>query len=103
MQSYDFDDFIARMSRLDYPEILRQANSECGRAENAGSRQREQGSIKYAERIKAFLFYMQHGTRPSSATDHEFARYRPVVEALVEKGQYTPEALQRFDRDLASG
>ena len=94
---YDFDDFVSRMSKLGYMEILTFADAECARAERAGAKEQERGSVGYAERIKSFLWFMRFGKRPVSADDEEFARYRPVVVELVEKGQYEPEALIEFE------
>jgi hypothetical protein len=104
MDRFDFDDFLGRMAALDYPEILMQANSECGSIERISYgvkgcvRNRADGSVRYAERIKAFLWFMRTGTRPGSADDYEFQRYRIVAEALVKKGQFKPEVLDWFGR-----
>ena len=101
-ESYDFHDFLARMAKLDYHEILRQAEAECQRVEKVSygvrgaPRQRKFGSVQYASRIKAFLFFMRHHHRPGSASDSEFRSYRDVVKALVQKGEFKPEALYAF-------
>ncbi|MDE2389079.1 MAG: hypothetical protein KGN35_08395 [Betaproteobacteria bacterium] len=93
------------MVKLDYHGILREADAEIGRIErlsygvNGALRHREMGSMEYASRIKAFLFYMRHGTQPGSISDIEFFSYRQVVEALVQKGQFKVEALDNFTRN----
>lgn len=101
---YDFDDFLRRMTELDYDAIRYQAELEVASAERASfsvqgaPRQREMGSSQYASRIKAFLFYLSYWTRPGSVSDDEFACYRPIVEALIAKRQIKSEALDAFDR-----
>lgn len=99
---YNFQDFLERMARLDYHDILREADAECGRVQKVSSRvrgaprQRKMGSLQYLQRIKEFLFFMQHGIRPATASESDFQSYRPVVETLVEKGQIKPETLEVF-------
>jgi hypothetical protein len=98
---YDFGAFLTSMSKLDLPEIIVRANDACRRAEGAsfgkaGPRHRALGSNKYVHRIKEFLFFLQHGRRPGSATKDHFAIYRPVVEALVAKGQLRPALTGRW-------
>ena len=98
---YDFDAFLTSMAPLDYIEILRRADAECARAERGlsgrgGLRDRKLVDVTYARRVREFLFFMQHRIRPASASDHDFESYRPVIEALVAKGQMTSEALTKF-------
>lgn len=102
MDRFDFNEFLDRMATLDYHEILMQANSECGSVERISYgvkgcvRHRADGSVRYAQRIKAFLWFMRTCTRPLSADESEFQRYRGVAKALVEKGQFKPEVLDLF-------
>lgn len=100
---YDFDAFLRRMRGLDYEDIIRNAEAEATSAEGSSflmrgaPRRRALGSVEYASRVKAFLFYLRTGSRPGSANDSEFLSYRPIVEALVAKGRFKPEALEAFD------
>ncbi len=102
MQKYNFTEFLASMAKLDHDEILRRADAECDLVERrsygrkGAVREREFGSSEYAEQIKAFLFFMRSGSRPYGASDEDFQNYRPVVEALVQKGQIKPETLSAF-------
>ena len=99
---YDFDLFLQTVRDMNYLEILQHAEMEANRAEKASTRvrgavrARQQGSGQYVAKIGAFLFFMRHGQRPSSASDDEFQSYRPVVEALVAKDQFKPEILNLF-------
>ena len=102
--SYDFSMFLARAAELDYSAILKFGEDEAARTDGASfaitgaPARREAGSVEYLSRIKAFLFFMRHQTRPGSADDLEFQSYRPVVEALVQKQQFKPEALILFKK-----
>ena len=91
MDKYDFDDFLTRMAKLDYHEILRQADEECGRAE----RSRDGGA--HAARIKSFIWFMNNFKVPGSHPD-DLSSYKPVVVALVDKGQVKPEVLAVFGK-----
>jgi hypothetical protein len=98
---YDFDAFLTSTAPLDYIEILHRAETECANAERGssgrrGSRKQELVNVTYARQMREFLFFMRHCIRPASVSDYDFESYRPVVEALVAKGQMTSEALTKF-------
>ena len=100
---YDFQAFLDRMAKLSLVEILVEADAECARTERASAgrgrgRQRPLGSLKYLRRVKDFTFFMRHDTRPSRVSDEDFASYRPVVDALIAKGQMNSEILELFER-----
>ena len=100
--TYDFQEFLDAMVGKDYREILVAADRECAAAEsrsygvNGAPRARKMGSTDYARSLKSFLFFLQNGVRPAGASDQEFAKYRPICEALVEKKQFKPSALDIF-------
>jgi hypothetical protein len=53
--------------------------------------------VQYTQRIKQFLFFVRYWDRPVGVTDDDFATYRPVVEALVAKGNVkAAEVLKLF-------
>ena len=98
---YDFDAFLTSMTPLDYIEILRRADAECARAERGlsgriGLHNPNLVDVTYARRVREFIFFMRHCIRPASISDYDFENYRPVVEALVAKGQMPSEALTKF-------
>lgn len=100
--TYNFKEFLDQMVDKDYPEIVIAAEQECTAAERrsysvrGAPRAREMGSTRYAANLKAFIFFMRSGIRPASADDWEFAMYRPVCEALVQKKQFKPTILEMF-------
>jgi hypothetical protein len=103
MNEYSFDSFLERMSRENYLDIIKKAASEGEQLERSSSNtkgcvaRRERGSLELSRKIGGFLFYMRNGIRPSGVSDDEFAKYRTVVQALVDKNQMNPEALRIFD------
>jgi hypothetical protein len=102
-QPYDFEAFLLRMAELgDYVKILQAAKEACHRAEQASvgqgdSHQRQAGSGEYVQRIKQFLHFMQHTSRPHGVSDRDFAAYRPIVQSLVNKRWFKASALKLFD------
>jgi hypothetical protein len=98
---YDFNAFLTSTVPLDYIEILHRTETECAKADRGsskrrGSPKRELDKITYARQMREFLLFMRHCIRPASVSDYDFESYRPVVEALVAKGQMTSEALTKF-------
>jgi hypothetical protein len=99
---WDFDAFLETAKTLRVVELNKYGEDEAYRAENAGrgeagARNRELGSAEYAMRVREFLYYLRTGQRPQGAGPPDFARYRPVVVALVERGDFLPNALEAFD------
>ena len=99
---YSLKRFLTEIEDLDYSEMITQAEAQVRWVESisygrpGAVEARKQGSPEYAERIKSFLFWLRFGTRPAGIDNEEFALYRPVADALVEKGQLNPEILDLF-------
>jgi hypothetical protein len=87
----------------DYHEIMPAADAECGTAEarsysvRGAPKAREQGSTRYASRLKQFLYFMNYGTLPDHLSDRELRLYRLITESLVEKKQLNPPVLNQFN------
>ncbi len=104
MSSYDFDEFLQRMSRLNtFDDVLRAADKEGSAADGAGTgghkgvvSARKHGVLEYARKIGAFLFFMRFGRRPTGVCDQEFRKYAVVVRTLVTKGELKPDILKLF-------
>lgn len=101
-ESYNFEEFLAAMIGKSWEDIMLDGQNEVRVAEarsfsvKGAPEQRKRGSTKYAARIKAFLNFMYYGSRPGSASDWEFALYRPVCESLVKQGRFRPDVLDLF-------
>lgn len=104
---YDFADFLQRMSEMDLRSILRESDREADRAEalsyNVPGRvaNRQAGSVEYARKLKAFLFFLQHRQLPGfGLDDRDWAvGYRAVAAALVRRGEWDREVLDLFPPD----
>ena len=99
--SFSIREFLAAMVGKGFPEIFNAADEECGIAEHRsrgkkGKEAKEMGSMRYAASLKSFLFFLRFGRRPSGISDQEFAMYRPICEALVQKGDLLPSVLELF-------
>jgi|SRR6185312_13698732 len=98
MESGDFSSFLERMGSLSYAEMLRQSLAECAKAE-ARSTQTTNGQ-SYAARIKNFVFFLQENKRPSNVTADDFYAYKPIVAALITRGEFRESALEVFGSAL---
>lgn len=102
---YDFHGFLQRMAKLNHNEILHEANKECASVERTLSRvkgapkHREQGGGTYCSQIKEFLFFMQNGKRPGSASPIDFQAYKLIVESLINRGEWKAEMLTQFRKE----
>lgn len=105
MLSYDFNDFLRRMSSLDYHDILIKAEQEGTNVEKGSSKvkgaveRRKMGSLEYAQKIKEFLFFMRYGQKPAGVSDEDFQKYYDVVKHLVDKGQFKSSIRTMFSKE----
>lgn len=105
MLTYDFNDFLRRMSSLNYPNILIKAEQEGRNVERGSSKvkgaveRRKMGSIEYAHKIKAFLFFMRYVQKPAGVSDEDFQKYLEVVKPLVDKSQLKSSILAMFSKE----
>lgn len=101
-ESYNFAEFLAAMIGKQYEDILSAGEDEIriaaarGRNVKGAPKERQRGSIEYAARIKSFLYFMRYASRPDSASDLEFALYRPVCESLIKLGRFDAKILDLF-------
>lgn len=101
-ETYNIREFLTTMVGKEYYQILSDSEQEIRIAEarsysvRGAPEHRKRGSTKYASQIKSFLYFMRFATRPGSASDSEFAMYKPVCESLVDQGLFDPKILDRF-------
>jgi hypothetical protein len=101
---YSIARFLSSIRDENYEEMIRSADSAVQNVESrsygvkGAPRARQQGSVEYAMALKRFLNFMGTGNRPGGITDWEFQLYRPICEALVQKGRFRPEVFKMFDR-----
>lgn len=105
MSAYDFNDFLHRMSALDYHDILIKADQEAANIEKGSFKakgaveRRNMGSLEYAQKIKEFLYFMRYGQKPAGVSAEDFQKYYHVVKPLVDKGQFKSSILTMFSKE----
>jgi hypothetical protein len=102
MADFDRDRFLEIVKDMDYLDIIRYANSAAERLEGQHRRikgviaKRQSGIMSDVDYINSFLYFIQGHGRSQSLSDEEFNKFRPVVQALVDKEQFRPEVLNWF-------
>jgi hypothetical protein len=105
MFPYDINKFIERIKDMDYVQILTEAQQEVYRAESGTSgvkgavKKRESGALGYAADIKGLIFFLSSGIKPFGVSDYIFYSFKPIIQNLVNKKQFKPEALEVFKND----
>ena len=88
----DFKEFINNIKDNNCKEIIKLAKKELHRV-----RAHDKADTEYAEILRGFLFFMQWGKKPNAIDEQQFQVFKPVLENLVEKGDYfRPEHLRYF-------
>ena len=87
----DIRKFVEEVKGKDYEEIIVSAQREATVAD-------KRRSYQYAEALKGLLYFLRGGGKPGGVDDYVFLSFRPIVEALVRKGQLKEEALQILDK-----
>lgn len=100
--AYSFDEFLDKAKDMSWLEIIALGDREGTNADRASHGQggrvaREAGSLEYAQKLRNFLFFLQHRRRAGGTSDEEFEKYKVVVEALVKKGELKSEILDMFE------
>jgi len=99
---YDFEAFVQGVKSLDYYEIMSKANGACAAAERASYEvrgapaARAAGSVQFAERLKALLFFLGQGAIPAGSSASDLRLYKEIAENLVQKKQLIPDVLDLF-------
>lgn len=102
MFPYDVGQFINRVKEMGYLEILEVLQHEVYKAELGTSKvkgavkKRKLGALEYAANLKALIFFLNSGIRPSGVSDHVFYSFKPIIQNLVDKKQFKHEALNIF-------
>ena len=102
MQPYDINRFIESVKDKDYYVILDEAQKAVYAAERGTSgvkgavRKREAGALGYAADLKGLIFFLGNGVKPAGVNDYVFQSFKPIVQSLVDRKQFKPEALDVF-------
>ena len=82
---YDFADFVESVKDKNWLDMIEAADKACATAERlsygvkGAKKAREQGSPRYAENLKEFLFFLRTQTKPMSVTVYHFSLYKKVA------------------------
>jgi hypothetical protein len=102
MSPFDIAKFIEKIKDMDYAQILVEAQQEVYRAESGTSgikgavKKREAGALEYAAEVKGLIFFLSSGIKPAGVSNHIFYSFKPIVQNLVNKKQFKPDALEVF-------
>jgi len=91
----DFDAFVSAVQDMKFDEII---DSTARELRMVRERRNEPRSASHRNLLLGLRHLVTYGTRPSSVQhDWDLARMRPVIESLVQRGVFTPSALDVFD------
>ena len=96
---YDFDDFLTIIKFLDREDIIETAHNKHKRLDKASSLNKIDGALALQDKIQGLLYWIQTEKRPPTLSETEFAKFRPICERLITKGQMEAEALHVFDEE----
>jgi len=102
---YNIERFIERVKDKTKGEINFLAREEARKAEGDSAfrkgapKARAQGSLKYAELLKALIAFVSSEQRPMNISDQDFVLFHPLCKCLVDQGVFKPEALKLFNKN----
>jgi hypothetical protein len=92
----EFKTFVDDVKDQTLLEITQAAEQQHTQYLTPRSPYREQ-KAKYKALLSGFLDFLKAGVRPVDLGREDFQLFRPVVEALVQSGQFNPTALDLFE------
>jgi hypothetical protein len=100
---FKIKEFLSAIVDMNYDEIIKAAERECRAADRisygvkGAVNAREMGSTESVLELKSFLHFMRYrGHSGTPLREPECTLYRPVSDALVEKGEFDPSILALF-------
>lgn len=100
---YNIDKFLKRIEGKNLPDIIKYGEEEIHRAEKnsfnikGAAKNREAGSIEYAQQIKEILFLLHHEQRPGTIEDYLLKSLMPICKRLVAKKQLNADVMKIFN------
>jgi hypothetical protein len=101
---YDLADFLNQVKDLPYLDIRSAAEQTVDRVEaisfgrKGAVKARQQGSTRFAQELKEFLFYLNTGTKPFTVSGRNWHLYRIILVALVGRGEIKHNWLDAYDQ-----
>jgi hypothetical protein len=97
-----FATFLQQALPLHYAEVVKQCEVVLSHLDKKVSKNREIDETWFGLRLQGFLFFLTAGMFVPSRKD-DATLYRPVIAALVEKGELPPKFLDLVDVAMADG
>lgn len=97
---YDINDFILKYQDADYLTLIVEVTKEVQQLDARYMRLKrneyDEGLSYYRDHVGDFLFYLNSGMVPAGIKLDGLQKFLPIIENLVTKGQFKPEALNVF-------
>ncbi len=108
--SFSLQEFVEAVKGKGADEIIRLAQRDIAEAERisfgvkGAVKARERGSMDYAGQLGGLVFWLERGhltaTKPDGVSRADFRAFRPIMDALIARGELPPEALDQFRKAL---
>ncbi|MGV3704527.1 MAG: hypothetical protein ACO1NU_04030 [Arcticibacter sp.] len=97
---YDINDFILKYQDADFLTLIVEVTKEVQHLDARYMRLKrneyDEGLGYYRDHVGDFLFYLNSGMVPAGIKLTGLQKFLPIIENLVNKGQFKPEALNVF-------
>ncbi|MGE6220429.1 hypothetical protein ACQKCH_11430 [Nubsella zeaxanthinifaciens] len=97
---YDLNDFILKYQDADFLTLIVEVTKEVRQLDARYMRlkrnQYDEGLGYYRDHVGDFLFYLNCGIVPAGIGLKGLQKFQPIIENLVNKGQFKPQALDIF-------
>jgi len=97
---YDLNDFILKYQDADFLTLIEEVTREVkyldARYLRLKRNEYDDALTYYREYVGDFLFYLNTGVVPVGIKITGLHKFLPIIENLVSKGQFRPEALNIF-------
>jgi hypothetical protein len=93
----DFDAFLNSVKYLDKEDILATAYKRHKSLDKSTTMYTMEFRLGLQNSISGLLYFLENKQRPASISDTNFAKFKPICESLIKKGQMEPEVIKLFE------
>jgi len=93
----DFDVFLNSVKYLDKEDILATAYKRHKSLDKSTTMYTMEFRLGLQNSISGLLYFLENKQRPDGISDINFAKFKPICESLVKKGQMEPEVIKLFE------
>ena len=96
---FDKAGFLTKILNKDWHDIIFDTDSAIRSAENIKVKGRDDEYYKssYLIYVKSIGFFLQSVVKPAGLSDSEFQQLKPLIQNLIDKGQWKAESIKVFD------